>query len=155
MPLTIDITDAASVLPLLKKVDAKAKPVFGIMSFQHAVEHLVMLLRLSNGNMDIELQYPPEKAAKFKAYLIDAENEMTPGFRAPILPVNEVLPLQYKNVDEALFYLKVELEAFHRFFRENPGAKTVNPSLGAMDYEEWIIFHNKHFRHHLKQFGLE
>jgi len=30
----------------------------------------------------------------------------------------------------------------------------IPPRLGKLNYKEWIIFHNKHFTHHFKQFEL-
>lgn len=154
-PKFVDSTDTEKVLQLLKSIPADAVPVYGLMSPQHAVEHLILLYKISNGKMFFDLQYAPEKAAKFKHYVINTDNEFTPGFKAPILPVDKTLPYQYKNIDEAFFYLKMEMDAFAQYFTENPTAKTVNPTLGALQYDEWVLFHDKHITHHLKQFGVE
>ena len=40
------------------------------------------------------------------------------------------------------------------FFENNPGAIPVNVTFGELNKEEWIVFHKKHFTHHLSQFGL-
>ncbi|MFI5156234.1 MAG: hypothetical protein ACHQEM_08610 [Chitinophagales bacterium] len=57
-------------------------------------------------------------------------------------------------MDAAITQLKIELKNFDQFFKDHPLAKPVNPTMGPLDHKEWIIFHNKHFTHHFKQFNL-
>jgi hypothetical protein len=75
------------------------------------------------------------------------------GFRAPMLPE---IPqaLSFDSLTTAIDQLRAELNDFDLFFGDHPLAKTVNPVMGPLDHKEWIIFHNKHFTHHFKQFNL-
>ena len=41
-----------------------------------------------------------------------------------------------------------------KYFEENKDATPINPTMGELNKQEWIIFHNKHFEHHFKQFNL-
>ena len=51
--------------------------------------------------------------------------------------------------------LQSELDYFFDVFKKDPSLKTKNAFFGELDYEMNIQLLNKHFRHHLKQFGLE
>jgi oxepin-CoA hydrolase/3-oxo-5,6-dehydrosuberyl-CoA semialdehyde dehydrogenase len=50
--------------------------------------------------------------------------------------------------------LKSEIDDYEIFFENYPGAKPVNVTFGELNKEEWDVFHQKHFTHHLSQFGL-
>lgn len=154
MTLFLDITDQAAVALKLEKLTSETPPRFGIMTAQHMVEHLELLLRASNGKDFMKLEYRQEKAEKIKAVCIGTDNELPIGFRAPILPVGETLPLKYNNLDMAKENLYKELGDYILFFKQNPNAMPVNPTMGALSATEWNKFHNKHFTHHFKQFGL-
>lgn len=138
----------------LHKLHSQSKPLFGIMTAQHMIEHLIDTLQFSNGKQDTELYFTEEKAAKMKAYLIDSDNVISVGFKSPLLPTDALLPLKFSDFDLAKTALETELKDFHFYFNENPEAKPTNPTLGKLNYQEWIIFHQKHFKHHFKQFGL-
>tara|TARA_B100000780_G_C20942739_1_gene375978 strand:+ start:213 stop:680 length:468 start_codon:yes stop_codon:yes gene_type:complete len=150
----IDFTDRELLERKLNLLEADTPAQFGIMSPQHMVEHLTLLLEASNGKKPLKLAYPEEKAAKVKAYFYVPENEITIGFRAPILPVGETLPLVHNNLDEAKADLWKNMQDFDTYFQTNPDSKPENPTMGPLTHDEWIIFHTKHFTHHFKQFGL-
>ncbi|WP_415837250.1 DinB family protein [Pontibacter korlensis] len=142
-----------SIFEQLRKLDADKKPEFGVMTPQHMVEHLAYVVRFSNGKLPQKLHYRDEKAEKFKQYTIYTDRELMPGFKAPMLG-DEPARLVHTDINAALANLHQELEDFDAFFANMPDAKPVSPTLGELDYKEWVIFHNKHFKHHLKQFGL-
>ncbi|MFI5156737.1 MAG: hypothetical protein ACHQEM_11150, partial [Chitinophagales bacterium] len=75
------------------------------------------------------------------------------GFRAPMLPPDPV-PLKNQSLEAAKEQLKQELNAFDEYFARDPDAKPTNPTMGPLHFDEWLIFHNKHFTHHFKQFNL-
>lgn len=141
------------VLELLYSLSPDQTPLFGTMSPQHMVEHLAFVVKFSNGKLPQQLYYRQEKANKFKQYTIYSENELVPGFKAPMLS-DELPPLEHNSLAEAIEALKEELKAFDVHFQQDPDSRPVSPTLGPLLYEEWVIFHNKHFKHHLKQFGL-
>ncbi len=141
------------VFNLLQKVSPDAPASFGIMTPQHMVEHLTLVIRFSNGKLPQKLYYREEKAEKFKQYTIFSDKELMPGFKAPMLS-DDLYPLENSCLQDAILELKDELELFDAYFKDNPTAKPISPTLGALDYNEWVIFHNKHIKHHLKQFAL-
>lgn len=143
-----------NAITLLDSLAAETPPVFGIMTAQHMVEHLIWSLKIANGEKHSEQFFRAEKAEKMKAALIYTDAEMPLGFRAPVLPENEVLPLEYDNLEEAKSIFATELHRFHDYFMSNPEATLMNPSLGLLNHKEWLVFHTKHFKHHFKQFGL-
>lgn len=150
----IDILNREDLFSHLTKLNADDEPAFGNMTPQHMVEHLVFAVCFSNGKLPQQHHYPEEKREKIKAYLLAPGTEITQGFRSPVLPVDKLTPLQYKSLEEAISVLDKELDALVVFFKENPDAAPINPTMGELAYPEWIVFHNKHFLHHFKQFRL-
>ncbi|MDA0987265.1 MAG: hypothetical protein O3A55_06690 [Bacteroidetes bacterium] len=154
LKIFLDITDHVKVFELLQKLNSTDKPIFGIMTPQHMVEHLIFTLQISNGEKEIELYYNQEKADKFKRITIYSDRELVRGFKSPALPKDEVLPLAFQNLEIAINNLKTELIKFDSYFKINQNSKPINPVMGELNFKEWIIFHNKHFTHHFKQFNL-
>lgn len=150
----IDILNRNALFSYLAKLKADDEPAFGRMTPQHMVEHLAFAVSFSNGKLPQQHHYSEEKREKIKTYLLTPGTEITQGFRSPVLPVDELVPLQYKSLEEAISVLDKELNALVLFFKENPEATPINPTMGKLVYEEWIIFHNKHFLHHFNQFRL-
>jgi len=62
-------------------------------------------------------------------------------------------PLKYTDIPSAIEQLKEELIAFDKFF-EDKTVTAINPALGVLNYEEWLMVNNKHFTHHMGQFEL-
>ena len=140
-------------LPQLKSLTNETKPLWGTMTPQHMVEHLVRAVQSSNGSFAFtEFMTPPEKVPILKRFM----------FRTRPFPknfVNTVIgeglkPLVYSDLDSGKEELLKEIDDFHKYFKSNPEAKPINATFGPLTYEEWIAFHNKHFTHHLTQFGL-
>jgi hypothetical protein len=125
-----------------------------MMSAQHMVEHLLLTVSFSNGQATSPCYYEAAKAAKIKAFVIDSDNDITIGFRAPMLPVGETVDLQFADLPTAVAALLEGVAAFKHYFAQNPTATPTHPTMDKLNHQEWIIFHNKHFKHHFKQFGL-
>ena len=138
---------------LLEKLSIDTKPVWGTMTAQHMIEHLVQTLKASNGNSPInDCMNPPEKFPILKKILL-SNRPLPKGFVNTI--VGEGLkPLQFENLDSAKNELKKEVNFFFNYFNQHPSEKPNNPTFGPLNYEEWIVFHKKHFMHHYTQFGL-
>ena len=150
----IDVTKQLGVVELLSNINIDSVASFGIMRPQHMVEHLATTLRISTEKEIGILSFSVEKAEKIKFVVIQTKNEFPEGFKSPILPKEEVAPLIHPDLKSAIYSLQAELIYFEEYFKINPSTKTMNPTLGELDYEEWKIFHDKHFLHHFKQFGL-
>lgn len=144
-------------IELLNNLSEDTQPNWGIMTAQHMVEHLIMAVQSSTGKIVFNRFITPEdKMAIAKRFL----NSSRP---LPKLFVNEVIsevigegliPLTNNDLSSAIRELKKEVEHFDGYFTRYPEAKPINATFGPLDHEEWIAFHNKHFTHHLTQFGL-
>jgi hydroxymethylglutaryl-CoA reductase len=126
------------------------KPVFGKMNGQQMVEHLSLLMQISNGKVDADYYVSDEKTTRRKPFL-DSDRELHIGFRASILS-DEPTPEKFNNNTEAIADLIQQIKDFETHFKE---AETENhPFFGELNYEYWKKFHIKHFTHHFKQFNL-
>jgi hypothetical protein len=139
-------------LMLLNKLDPRQKPLWGKMTPQHMVEHLILAVQMSNGKLNLECFNPPEKIPSLKRFLLSSR-PMPKLFVNPVIG-EDLRPLEYSSLNEAIEKLKNEIDDHILFFGNNPGANPVNVTFGELNKEEWIVFHKKHFTHHLSQFGL-
>ena len=139
-------------LMLLDKLDPQQKPLWGKMTPQHMVEHLILAVQMSNGKLKLECFNPPEKVPTLKKFLMGSR-PMPKLFVNPVIG-EDLRPLENSSLLEAIDKLTNEIDDHVIFFDNNPGAKTVNVTFGELNKEEWDVFHNKHFTHHLSQFGL-
>lgn len=152
--LRVNVLESAQVFETLGRLQADQQPEFGMMTPQHMVEHLAFAVGFSNGRGPQKHYFPPEKEQKIKAIIIDGKQEMPRGFKTPVLPPDGLPPLKCSSLQEAILFLEKELRFFNQYFIENPEARTINPAMGELNYNEWLIFHNSHFTHHFRQFGL-
>ncbi|WP_405562363.1 hydroxymethylglutaryl-CoA reductase, degradative [Polaribacter sp. Asnod6-C07] len=126
------------------------KPVFGKMNGQQVIEHLSLLMQISNGKIDADYYVSDEKTARRKPFL-DTDGELHIGFRAAILS-DEPTPEKFNTIQEAIADLVDQITDFKNHFKT---ATTENhPFFGELDFEYWKKFHVKHFTHHFKQFNL-
>lgn len=139
-------------LNLLKKIQPETKQLWGKMSAQHMVEHLILAVRTSNGKLNVGCFNPPEKWQTLKRFLLSSR-PLPKDFLNPIIGEN-LLPLEFENLDSAIKVLTYEVEDYYNYFEENPGALLLNPTFGELNKDEWDVFHDKHFTHHLSQFGI-
>lgn len=141
-----------SILLLLEELTDDTKPLWGKMSSQHMIEHLILAVRTSNGKLTIGCFNPPEKIPTLKRFLT-SNRPLPKEFVNPIIG-SGLLPLEYVNLEEAKRNLQKEVEDFYHYFEEYPEAVLVNPTFGELNKNEWLIFHEKHFTHHFNQFGI-
>lgn len=150
----IDILDRIRLFEIVSKLKVDDKPEFGIMTPQHMVEHLAFVVSFSNGKEPQQHYYPTEKEQKIKAFIIGTDNDMPMGFKSPVLPTEGLPTLKHSNLINAIDNLKTELNDFDNYFINHPSDKPINPTMGELNYKEWVRFHNRHFTHHFKQFRL-
>jgi hypothetical protein len=152
MPITNNSSQLTVLVNELNRLTPDRQPLWGGMTAQHMVEHLTGALMLSNGDITIEQHTEEKKIPAMRAFLM-SDRPMPRNFNSPAngdgLPV-----LKHPDLEKAIAALRVELARFHQYHEKNPGVKPVNPVFGPLSYEEWIQFHQKHFQHHLTQFGL-
>ena len=137
---------------LLNELDPQQKPLWGKMTPQHMVEHLILAVQMSNGKLKLECFNPPEKIPTLKRFLMSSRL-MPKLFVNPVIG-DDLRPLEYSSLINAVEKLKKEIDDYISFFENNPGANLVNVTFSELNKEEWDVFHKKHFRHHLSQFGL-
>ena len=146
----VQFLDENSIRTQLLKLNKASKPLFGLMNAQQMIEHLSLLMQISNGKINADHYVSDEKSARRKPFL-DTEGELQIGFRASILS-DEPTPEKFETIEKALNNLIAEIKNFEVHFKTE---KVENhPFFGELDYEYWKKFHTKHFTHHFKQFGL-
>ena len=131
---------------------ANTKPLWGKMTPQHMVEHLILAMKMSTGKLKLECFNPPEKLPALKKFLMSSR-PLPELFVNPAIGEN-LLPLEYSSLEAAKNILNQEIIDYLNHFELNPEAKTVNVTFGELNKEEWDVFHKKHFIHHLSQFEL-
>ncbi|OEK06550.1 DinB family protein [Roseivirga misakiensis] len=137
---------------LLKCLRADQKPLWGFMTPQHMVEHLIVIFKMSIGRINLPVVSKEEDFPRLKAYLMK-DSPMRRSVPAPN-GKNELQPLRSANLEEAKEKLLKEIEVFLAFMKDNPDRELNHPYGGPMKPSEWILFHRKHFKHHFIQFGL-
>jgi hypothetical protein len=153
VPARINIANREELNTLLNRLTDQTEARWGLMKPQHMIEHLVKTLQHSNGKKEIAQKSSDEEAKQAKAAFIYTDVEMPMGLKSSLAGETPD-PLQYPDLDAAKQQLNKELDDFDAYFLEHPDALFVQPRLGKLNYQEWIILHNKHFTHHFKQFGL-
>lgn len=151
----VDISNQEEIKQLFEQLKPNTPAQFGIMGPAHMVEHLLATLRISNQKLIIGLKVDEDRAQKIKFFTLQTDREIRPGFQSPLILDGKLAELEFENLDSAIQQLLKEVEVFHELFREKPELKSIHPAMGEFNYEEWVIFHNKHFTHHLKQFGIQ
>lgn len=139
-------------LKLLDQLQPDTKRLWGKMSAQHMVEHLILAFRSSNGKLTVSCPYPPEKLPALKRFLLSSK-PLPKEFVSPAVGI-ELHPLEYESIVEAKKILYGEVEDYYKYFAENPSAHPTNPTFGDLNKDEWAVFHEKHLTHHFGQFGI-
>ena len=130
-------------------LNSSGKPLWGKMNTQQMVEHMVQQIEYSNGKKTTTCDLPAEEAARDKEKWIYTDAEIPKNLILGPLPQN----FGYTNLEIAIKQLMRELADFDEYFKE-PDITSIHAGYGPMDYNEWLIWHGKHFTHHFKQFGL-
>ena len=145
----------SAVKTYLAQLQPDTQPVWGLMTAQHVVEHLLLVLNVSIAKfkIPIEVVTPAEKLPKYKASLM-GDFPFPHDFKAPFLPKEDLLPLRYADLEAAKDALYQGIDNFFAYYEANPNITNPHPIFGDCHFEEWQRFHAKHFTHHFEQFGL-
>lgn len=136
----------------LEKLKVSDLPVWGKMTPQHMVEHLIITFKMSIGKINIPIITKEEDWPKTKAYLMK-DSPMRRNVPSPV-GNNDLLPLRFPDLESAKAKLLAERDFFLNMMKEQPDVIANHPYGGPMTLEEWLLFHRKHFKHHFIQFGL-
>lgn len=148
----IDITDRKKLNECLSKLLPGTVPVWGSSAPLKMVTHLVESVEYTNGKKQTECTASKDEMERGKQYIIYSDAAIPMGIQTPGGKEGEE-PVIFENLQTAIEALNKELDAFELYF-QTPGAVSVHPGFGELNYKEWLVFHGKHFTHHLKQFGL-
>ncbi|QHS55641.1 hypothetical protein GWR56_08855 [Mucilaginibacter sp. 14171R-50] len=145
----VDTINRKPLRELLVTLDAGTAPLWGNMNPQQMIEHLIDQVQYTNGTKIPTCDVSPRQAAAAKQRGIYTDEPIPRNVILGKLPDS----LLYPDMQAAIDQLMAELESFDRFFKE-PGITVLHGGFGPMNYTEWLIWHHKHFTHHLTQFGL-
>ena len=126
--------------------------LWGKMTAQHMVEHLISAVQMGNGKLSVDCFNSLEKLPALKRFLM-SERPLPKLFINPLIGP-DLVQLKFSNLDEAKENLKKEIDDYYKCFENNPGIKFMHATFGELNKEEWDKFNQKHFTHHLSQFGL-
>lgn len=147
MPLTKEkITNA------LDQLTVDSEPLWGKMSAQHMVEHLILTFRISSGMMDVAIVTDDRLLPIQKRFLLSSK-PLPKLFINPVI-VENLLPLEFDNLETAKEELINALNKYEEYFTINSNSTPAHPIFGLLTKAEWDVFHNKHFEHHFSQFGI-
>ncbi|GAA3944284.1 DUF1569 domain-containing protein [Chitinophaga oryziterrae] len=144
----IDINNRKELLRLFQCLTPDAVPLWGKMNPQEMVEHLTDQVEYTNGTKIPTCDKPAEEAYESKLRMLKSNKELPKNVFLGELPA-----LIYPDIETAVHQLMVALDDFDAYFKI-PGNTAIHGGFGPMDYNEWLIWHGRHFTHHLKQFGL-
>lgn len=127
-------------------------PLWGDMTPQQMIEHLVWAFRCSTGLLDLLCYTPASILERTRRFLYDKRH--TPHeLKNPA--IGEKLPsLQFSTLTEAREGLLREIDNYFKHCQTDPYPQHVHPIFGPLGTEEWQRAHFKHCYHHLLQFGL-
>lgn len=130
-----------------------AVPAFGMMTPQHMVEHLEWAILGTLSDPPSPVLTPEDKLPSLKRFLMSS-HPLQQGFKMPLLPKEELVPLKYADLASAIAGLQATWERSTTFWESNPDFMSQHPIFGPLNFDEWMQFNRKHFEHHLSQFNL-
>ncbi len=137
----------------IKHLSIDDAPLWGLMSPQHMIEHLIYVFRLSIGEVKQEVVTPKDKLDRYQASLF-GERRLPKFFKNPYLRSEEVEDLEFESLSVSKEELLKYCDKYEDFFRNHSSAVTDHVFYGSLDKEKWDLIHFKHLEHHFRQFDL-
>lgn len=135
-------------------LSADTKPAWGKMSVQHMLEHLADFYNVSADKIKMKLLTPEEQLPAYMAFL-HSDKVFRENTKAPAeLIGDEPLPLRLASLEAAKEDYRLAVNSFVQYFKNNETARTLHPTFGMLNFEEWVKLHYKHVVHHMTQFNL-
>lgn len=136
----------------LEGLTAGATALWGGMTAQQMVEHLLWGFEASTGVIDSACPTPEEKRAQVRPFLY-SNRSMPHGFESPLLKAG--LPvLRFASLPQACAATVAAAQVFLGQSDAERAMLRAHPLFGPLDGELWSRNHFKHCVHHLLQFGL-
>lgn len=137
-----------------QSLSADAMGNWGKMNAQQMVEHVTDFFYVSTGKIQLPVITPQEHLPKAKAFLL-SDKEFRENTKAPAeILGEEPSPVRNESLETAIIKLQKSIDKFFEYFHSNPDAVTTHPVFGSLNFDEWVLLHYKHVRHHSRQFGL-
>lgn len=140
------------IINSLNKLNPEQKALWGKMTPQHMVEHLFIAVQASINEIEVRVYTEDRKIPVLKR-LFFRDGEFPKEFMNPAIGP-DLLNLKFNDLNSAIKELENVLMRYDKFFETNPSTKTIHPVFGYLTKDEWDVFHQKHFKHHLSQFGI-
>lgn len=137
----------------IKPLTEDTMPLWGKMSAQNMVEHLIWAFERSTSAVEMPCLTPVDLLERVKTTFLYENKPMSHDYKHPLLS-KDPEPLLYNSLQEAKDALRKELGYFLYHFSAYPSAVHVHAVLGPLNAEEWQRCHFKHCYHHFLQFGL-
>jgi oxepin-CoA hydrolase/3-oxo-5,6-dehydrosuberyl-CoA semialdehyde dehydrogenase len=128
--------------------------LWGMMSVQHMIEHLMFPLEFVHMGMTIQVLTPPEKLERQREFLMGTYG-MPRNFKMPLLPADKLPKLMGEDLNASKALLINALQGFLKVINQQDFTSLPHPLFGYLNKEEWLTFQYKHFLHHFEQFGIE
>jgi len=137
---------------MLATLQPDQKGLWGKMNAQQMVEHLSEYIRIANGKMSVDAQYPEDITQRTYTFMMSEKpfRENTPN---KLLP-DEPPPVRNESMSAAIAELQKEIDYFFEIYTRNPGMRKMSPFFGNLNFEEQLHLLHKHTLHHARQFGL-
>lgn len=137
---------------VLVNIDHNTKAVWGRMDAHQMIEHLIYVVEISNGLINVEIQTPEKYIAKSQDILMSDE-PMPKNFIAKFIP-EEPQAYKYVSIDEAKKVLLSSIDIYGQYWQGKEQNTRNHPIFGRLNKEMWDQLHSKHFTHHFTQFNL-
>lgn len=141
-----------SYLDHLNELQSNQQPQWGSLTAQHMVEHLTYVVRVSMGKVHSTVKVDEENISTYKKNMTN--DQPFPRNTEAFLRRERYPTLWRLNLKQAIGDLRRELNSYYGYYGLFPDRKHNHPLFGALNKNEWDTFHQKHFQHHLTQFGL-
>lgn len=149
----IEITDE-KMAECLNKLTEKSKPIWGILTPQHLLEHLEHGYKIMSGQIqDFELSTPQMILDKVHNSLYTYD-KFPMGTKFPTMKKDELENLIHPDLETAKEKFIESRQEYIRFFNENPEAVLNNMVFGELNKYESYLLERKHLNHHFEQFGI-
>jgi hypothetical protein len=141
------------IIKSLNQLTPNQVALWGKMTPQHMVEHLYKTVQASIDELKLNIYTEERKVPTLKRIFL-GNKELPKEFMNPAIGA-DLLELEFSDLQTAIVELEKIFLRYESYFREHPTAKTAHPVFGYLTKDEWDVFHHKHFKHHLSQFGLK
>ncbi len=124
----IFLTETVPVL--LQNLTLETKPLWGIMTSQHMLEHLQYVVTLSTGTKPIKV-VSPWLTRRFLKLFILSQRPLLRNIKMPGQKARKLIPLKYDSLEETKVQLRQAIAAMLVYLKNSPDMRTNHPFAGS------------------------